>query len=427
MQTNLRLIVLLFVLIAVAKVCLLALLTPEFYLCDELFHFDNITHYARLEVPRRAVHFSVETTQYAGAPFYNHESLEPPLYYAIGALWHIMGQSVFGTFGRPLDPRWDRFLSAVLAAATVWLGFLVARRIFPPGWRQLLVPAFLAAIPQLDLCGVSNDTLPPVVAGLGLLSLLMFRDKPSFATAACVGLSISALLMSKATTLPLAGVACGSYLLLVVVKRSRVSLGGFAVGVVPVIAWAVWNKSTLDDWTGAGIKLQLLGFTPKPMTAWLSHELFTFHGARLFWWELMASFWRGELTLPQHRDAWVKTTPVSQIAPQWWDLYFVLIATFVIATIVPLIRREKTNRQFGLWVCFAGFIASAAFLAFSSVYWTDKHQPGMTAWLGFIGFANGRLMSGALILFAVLLAEAVSQWISVIQIVTGGVLPHRTA
>jgi hypothetical protein len=378
-------------LVAAAKTCLFAVRTPEFYLADELFHFDVLTHYSQLDVPRQSAKFSLESMRYISfAPPVNHEALEPPLYYVIGGVWHAVGEAVFGL---DFAPRWDRMLSALFAAATVWIGFQVARRIFPSDGRQLLVPAFLAFIPQGDLCGINNDTLVPVCAGLLLLSVLRFRDEPGRAASLSVGLAVSALALTKTTALPLILVFCLGFLGLVAAQRRPARLFSFALGLLPLASWCVWNKCTIGDWTGAGVKMSLLGFTVKPISAWWEHELFTGRGAWLFWSELTTTFWRGELPLPDD--------------PHRWDVAYVFVSTLVAALIIPVIWRDKgRSAHFGLWLCLSAFAASVVFLAVASVRTDFGPIKIPTHWLSFLGFSNGRLMSGALVPFSVLLAEA---------------------
>ena len=144
---------------------------PFFNNVDEPYHFDLVVKYAHGEIPRRIVPISQESARFIilyGTPEYlsgpakfpngkispptwtypadqiavalpialarwrdepNHEATEPPLYYAIGAVWYRLGR-VLGIEGGFLL-YWIRFLNPLLAAALVWIGFHAAREACP--------------------------------------------------------------------------------------------------------------------------------------------------------------------------------------------------------------------------------------------------------------------------------------------------------
>src|SRR5205823_10588077 len=77
----------------------------------------------------------------------NHESGEPPLYYALAGLWLNLGR-VSGITGGWLL-YWVRFLNMFVAAALVWVGFVAAKLVFPDRqFMRLSVPLLLAVWPQ---------------------------------------------------------------------------------------------------------------------------------------------------------------------------------------------------------------------------------------------------------------------------------------
>src|SRR5262249_19008248 len=59
----------------------------------------------------------------------NFESSNPPLYYAVAALWLRVGR-IFG-LGGGLLLYWVRFLNMFVVSALVWLGYSTARLVFP--------------------------------------------------------------------------------------------------------------------------------------------------------------------------------------------------------------------------------------------------------------------------------------------------------
>jgi hypothetical protein len=63
---------------------------------------------------------------------------------------------------------------------------------------------------------------------------------------------------------------------------------------VPIGIWFAWNHQHFGDLTATKSKIELLGWTRKPIREWWHHPIFTLHGSKEFWTELVASFWRGE-------------------------------------------------------------------------------------------------------------------------------------
>jgi hypothetical protein len=420
--------------LAAAKVCYFAVTTPEFYLADELFHFDTLSHYSQLDIPRKPVGITIETSHYISPPPpWNHEALEPPLYYSIGGVWHAAGQALVGMDRVPL---WDRLLGSLIAGATVWVGWFVARKVFPDATRQLIVPAFIAILPQRDLCGINNDVLSPLVAGLAVLALLVFGERPSLRTAAYVGLGLSSLLMTKVTTLPLIAVV-GTAFLITVARECRgrgipAALTGLVVGLSPAALWCSWNLATLGELTGAGVKIQLEAYHIRPVSAWIQHELFTPHGAWTFWRELCVTFWRGELKvedfyrvtpLAEHAVAKYVETPSGvrlimvpdgpgatklDTTPTAWEWIPIVVTSGITLFTIPLVfLRQARDVRWGLSVCWGAFTASALFLAWASVRIQLASEP---TWWEFPGFSDGRLISGAIVPFAVLFAGLCCWW-----------------
>jgi len=94
----------------------------------------------------------------------NHEASQPPLYYALtGAAWRA-GTALGLHDGFLL--YWLRFLNGFIVAGLVWLGFAVARMIFPDNpFLKLGVPALLAFFPQSAFYSIENDALSPLAYG----------------------------------------------------------------------------------------------------------------------------------------------------------------------------------------------------------------------------------------------------------------------
>src|SRR5213076_1407640 len=88
----------------------------------------------------------------------NHESGEPPFYYAMAGSWLNLGR-ILGITGCWLL-YWVRFLNVFVAAILVWLGFVAAQLVFPGRlFMHLSVPLLLAVWPQTIFYSGQNDLL----------------------------------------------------------------------------------------------------------------------------------------------------------------------------------------------------------------------------------------------------------------------------
>src|SRR5436190_4457825 len=195
-----RKLILLFCAVAAVRVLIFSAAFPFFNNVDEQAHVDLVMKYARGQVPRDLGHYSSESASYFslyGTPEYftapqqfntgtfpppnwtlsaeqrdavvdrvagwwqenqNHESGEPPLYYAVAGLWLNLGRA-FGLTGGWLL-YWGRFLNVLVAAILVWLGFVAAKLVFPnERFMRVSVPLLLAIWPQTTLYSVTSNAL----------------------------------------------------------------------------------------------------------------------------------------------------------------------------------------------------------------------------------------------------------------------------
>src|SRR5205823_10718389 len=74
----------------------------------------------------------------------NHESGEPPVYYAMAGLWLDLGRSL--GLGELVSLYWVRFLNVALATILVWLGFKAALVVFPEQHFLAIATATLLAV-----------------------------------------------------------------------------------------------------------------------------------------------------------------------------------------------------------------------------------------------------------------------------------------
>jgi hypothetical protein len=348
----------------------------------------------------------------------NFESSQPPLYYSLGAVWLRLGQRLGLTGIESL--YWIRFLNVPLIALLVWLGYVTARTIGPQRLDlRIGVPLLLAFIPQDVFYSINNDVLSPICVGLLFLCVLRWlRPEPlTLWLGICTGLAVAATYLTKLANLPLLSVA----LIAIVATCSRLALLGWICArrqsvvttapiaqqksgrlaafvalvlcaAIPIGAWMMWTKHNFGGVTGSTTKIALLGWTRKPLADWWRHPIFTPRGLWVFWSDLLATFWRGEIK-------WLNEPLRSRIADGFYAISSLL---FLCAALAGMQRRAALSafQQQALAVAGLSFLASVVFFGLLSIQFDfgscinpSREHPY---------FASGRLMSGALVPFALL-------------------------
>ena len=417
---------------------------PFFNNVDERRHFDLVVKYSEGHVPRSAELISPATLPYLShyaspeflaapedleggyyGPIWKHpaeevaptiakieeswgrtpnqESSQPPLYYALAAVWFHLGQWIGTKDGTAL--YWVRFLNVGFVAALVWLAYVAARMIFPDQVAlRLGVSLLVATVPQDAFYGINNDVLSPICFGLAFICLIRWisEDRPSISLGIVTGLSIAAAYLAKLSNLPLIVVALSAVLWWCLeqvragsLRGAMSPLGALAFcATIPIVVWLFWMKSHFGDFTGASSKAQLLGWTIKPFPEWWFHPIFTASGMWTFLSELIASFWRGEFMW--HARA---------ISFKAIDLFYVFSSLgLILIALISLVRdRGKKVSQAQrrvLWIAAGCVVATIACLGFLSLQFDfgscinpSRERPY---------FFQGRLMLGALIPFAML-------------------------
>lgn len=442
-----RKLVLLLCVIAALRVFTFSASFPFFNNVDEQAHLDLVMKYARGDVPRDLGHYSSESANSIalyGSPDYfvapeqfatndfpppnwtlppeqreqavktnsawwrsneNHESGEPPLYYAIAGLWLNLGR-LFGIAGAWLL-YWVRFLNVFVAGTLVWIGFAAAKLVFPDRqFMHLSVPLFLAVWPQTTFYSIQSDLLSPLCFGITFIGLTkMLQVEPlRLPLAIWTGLALAATCLVKTTNITLLLVA-GIALFFKIrdftnsgrLRSILLPLGMLIVSAaVPVAAWFAWNYHTFGDLTATSSKIDFLGWTRKPLSNWWTHPIFTLNGIKEFWPELMASFWRGEFIWHGKRLAW---QPI--------DAFYWVSSTLAIGVaIITLFSRTTKLTGFqrkALCLALSSFAVLVLFVALLSmafdfglcVYPSREHP----------FFISGRLLSGAAVPFFLLYAQ----------------------
>jgi hypothetical protein len=433
-----------FCLFAAVRVLVFSAAFPFFNNVDERRHFDLVMKYSSAHVPRGAELISPATLSYLShyaspeflsapedfeggyfGPMWKHpaeevaptiakieeiwgrtpnqESSQPPLYYALAAVWFHLGQWIGLRNATAL--YWVRFLNVVFVTALVWLAYVAARMIFPDQVAlRVGVPLLVAAVPQDAFYGINNDVLSPICFGLVFICLVRWfcQDHPSVSLGIATGLSIAAAYLTKVSNLPLIFVAIGALLWWCIARARSPKLRGALPALAalalcaatPIAAWLLWMKTHFGDFIGATAKAQLLGWTTKPFSDWWSHPIFTPAGMWTFLSELTATFWRGELMWHAHTIG-SKATDFFYV---WSSFGVILVA--LISLLRPKQKTSSKVQRRVLWIAAACLFATIMFLGFLSLQFdfgaclnpSRKHPY----------FSQGRLMLGALIPFATL-------------------------
>jgi hypothetical protein len=303
---------------------------------------------------------------------------------------------------------WIRFLNALIIALLVWLGYITARMIAPMRTElHIGVPLLLAFVPQNVFYAMNNDVLSPVCFGALFLCVVQWvrTDVPSFFLAALTSLAIAATWLTKLSNVPLVAVALVIIFarLLVIIRRApRAALVALPAIVlcaaIPVWSWMLWTKSHFGDLTGSTAKIALLGWTRKPFGDWWQHPIFTPRGLWIFWSDLMVTFWRGEVSWHDQ--------PL-----RWWvadEFYTVSTLIFVAAAIVGLWKCDwptAFQRQ-AIGSAILVFLVGVASLALLSIQFDFGNCINPSRAHPY--FTSGRLLSGALIPFAVVYVYGVA-------------------
>ncbi|HEY3660213.1 MAG TPA: DUF2142 domain-containing protein, partial [Candidatus Udaeobacter sp.] len=431
-----QLLILLLSAVAAVRVFIFAAAFPFFSNIDEDLHFDLITQYSHAQIPRSFDRLKEETLNwivpYASPEFLfppehfsdgkfpaplwkepwskvepeiaatravwsseiNFQSSQPPLYYALASAWWWIGRQ-FGLAGIQ-SLYWIRFLSVPLVAMMVWLGYKTARTI-APGRMDLWVgvPLLLAFIPQNVFYAMNNDVLSPLCFGALFLCILEWlRTKaPSFLLGALTGLAVAATCLTKLSNLPLVAVALAVIVarsIAIILRTPRVGLIALAAliscAAIPVGTWMLRTKFHFGDLTGSTAKIGLLGWTRKPFGDWWQHPIFTPRGIWIFWSDLIASFWRGEVSWHGRPLRW-----------RGADGFYAVSSLFLLAAATVGLRRlaglSVFQRQ-AIGSAILIFLAGVAFLALLSIQFDFGNCINPSREHPY--FTSGRLLSGAL-------------------------------
>src|SRR6266403_5215148 len=443
-----RAVILLLCFIAAIRVFIFSAAFPFFSNIDEDLHFDLIAQYSEGRLPRAFEPLKEETLSwivpYASPEFLftpdqfpegkfpaplwrqsgpnleqeiavtkdawsseiNFESSQPPLYYILTSLWWRLGQ-VMGLTGIQ-SLYWIRFLNVPLIAAVVWLGYMIARTIAPERVDlRIGVPVLLAFIPQNVFYAMNNDVLSPLCFGALFLCVLQWLrgKRPTLLFGAFTGLAIAAACLTKLSNLPLVAVA----LIVIIAKLSPAIrqtpgpvMNAFAAlaicSAIPIASWILWTKYQFGDATGSTAKIALLGWTRKSFADWWQHPIFTPRGVWIFWSDLIASFWQGEVSWHSRPLRW-----------RGVDGFYAVSSLLLLAAAIVGLRKQaglSAFQRLAMGSAILIFLAGVAFLVLLSIQFDFGSCINPSR--GHPYFTSGRLLSGALIPFALLYVYGVA-------------------
>jgi len=246
---------------------------------------------------------------------------------------------------------------------------------------------------------MNNDVLSPVCGGALFFCVFQWlrAERPTILLGALTGLTIGATLLTKLSNLPLIAVALVVIILRVLSNRPRAgsatvtALAALVIcAAVPTGSWMLWAKSQFGDVTGSTAKIAFLDWTRKPLAEWWQHPIFTPRGFWIFWSDLMANFWRGEVKWHGQILRWLPAD----------GFYAVSSFVLLVAAVIGLRKNTglSTFQRQAICVSVFSFTAAVAFLALLSIQFDfgDCVNPSRAHPY----FTSGRLLSGALIPFA---------------------------
>jgi Dolichyl-phosphate-mannose-protein mannosyltransferase len=267
------------------------------------------------------------------------EAQSPPVYYLLSAVWCRFGESV-GVHGWELM-YWLRLLSPVAYALFVWTSHLFLRKAYPGRvFLWLGVTALLAVFPQDVYFGTNRDVLLAPTAAIALLLMLKAVDhkesgkSPLIAASLLVGLAFL-VDVSNFVLYGALGVALVFWVQrspMATQEKTWTSIGAVTAALALPFVWILRNYIVIGDLTASRAKVQILGWSTRPLAEIFHHPLFSSSGLSYFLTELTKNFWRGEFRWHGQQMSW----PVAD----WF--YVISSAVMIVVFAVQFLRNWKT-------------------------------------------------------------------------------------
>ncbi len=438
-----RALVLALAIFAGLRVLCFALAFPFFTNVDEYRHVDAVLKYARGQLPQAGpVPYEPEMARLlgvVGSPEYHRDPVAPlrpelpppawqssrkevasrvarmeaylksrhsleagqaPVYYAAAGAWLVVGRA-FGLRDAALL-YWVRLLPALAAAALVFACWAVLRVLYAERpfvfWGVALL---VAVMPQDAAYYVTGDALSPLLGGVAFLLTVRLLAHPSAENGAyfAAGVALAAALLAK---YPNAALYASSGVVSVVLARRgaaprRLALL-WAAALAPALVWFGRNAWLGAGLTGTAFKVERLGWTPKPLSDWLDHPVFSPAGAWVFSRDLVTSFWRGELV-------WQQRLLASAAADA---LYRVVSFGGLAFAAVGMLRGRGSGTARAAEAAAAAAVVAAVgllgLLSLAFVFDATVHPSPAYPY-----FSNGRLVGGVLVPLALLIVRGIEE------------------
>jgi 4-amino-4-deoxy-L-arabinose transferase-like glycosyltransferase len=292
--------------------CVYSIVTPLMEASDELWHYPMVRYLAN--------HRALPVQEAGLETAWRQEGSQPPLYYALGAvLTGWIDTSDLGKIRRlnphadngkitedgntnlivhvpaGIDKAWRgttlaihliRFLSVLMGAGTVYLGYRLLLEIWPDRWEVALAAAALTAFNPMFLFisgAVNNDNLAMMLCALGIWLLVRLVRRhgaaaPKVLASAwwrdlvLLGIVLGLAVLTKTSAMGLLPLTALAVSFVAWKQRSwqRFLTGGaVTAGLVALIAgwWFVRNAILYDgDWFGLERFILVLGYRVPPAT-----------------------------------------------------------------------------------------------------------------------------------------------------------------
>lgn len=447
--------------VAAGRMLLFSSAFPLFNSTDEPYHYDTVMKYAQWELPdsqtmeresaREIVIFGSPEYYYSPESFggryfrpiwtvpenvagslgklqnvvmlkINSEVTQPPLYYALAAVWYHLGHLLGVPEGA--DIYWIRLMNIPAYILFMLVAYLGMRYFFRDRRDlRLSMAALLAFLPQDVFYGINNDALSPLLFGSSYLALMaLLKNKAvGWWYYAAAGLLTSACILTKFTN-------AGILVVLAAVafknanwsrraypdRRSVGSISALALAcLIPIALWAAHAHSVFGDFTGVGLKLRQTGWTLKPWAERWRHPLFGISGVILYWSDLASRYWRGEYL-------WHGQPRITLMDPVYSISSFLFLGFSLRGYYVS--RKYKMPSMEGNMciAALASFVTSILLL----VYWSISYDfgSGLYPSRAFPYVTSGRLIIGTLLPFLFLYVDGIERLFKALRIPSGSVI-----
>ena len=348
----------------------------------------------------------------------NHEIHSPPLYYFIAGKWLTIGTYLISNDGLLL--YWLRFMNVIFYGLLLWLAYIFCQTFFPEEDAiRIGVPMLLAVFPNDIFYSMNSDGFSALFCLLALYLLFrIYTSAQSILFFTLTGFASAATVLVKLTNFPMLVLSIGVVSILLhqrikdkQLKHYRWHFVALIIAVVaPLLLWMGWNAYALGDLLGTSGKIEILGWTRKPISQWFNHPLFTVEGlgpVASNFNLLIDTFWRGELVWWQGEHT----------APDAADWFFTITSIlFITAGIMRLLSARgntlasKSTFRFIfvlLLTMYLGFLMiSSIQFDFGNCATPSRENPF---------FNKGRLIIGGLIPFLILYVDGLVYVLSMIK------------